>query len=199
MTLSTDGKTLCTAGADKTIKVWDMAKIPPALRSTLTGHEDRVRGLAASLDGKQLFSTSDRDKTIRIWSLGDKPKEEKKLMLKEGARCVAVSPDGESLSAGCLDGTVLTWKLGEKLAEPTKWRVEKGSLYSLVYAPDSKGLLGVVKWDAVEDRFFLWDVEGKEQMAGKYSTHIEAGAFDPGGRRLLIVNETSLFVVKRPE
>src|SRR5262249_47228849 len=99
LVFSPDGKTLYSAGADKTIKVWDAGPMPPKLKTTLAGHEDRVRGLAISRDGRRLASTSDRDNTIRLWDLSDKPKEEAKLAVK-GARSVSFSPDGQTLAAG---------------------------------------------------------------------------------------------------
>jgi len=194
---SADGKLLFSAGADKTVKVWDASTIPPKLKSTLTGHEDRVRGLSPAPDGKLLASTSDRDKSIRLWEMGDKPKQAHKLTLKGGACSVAFAPDGKTLAAGCNDGTLRLFKIGEKIEEQDTVSEGKGNFYQIAYSPDGKSLLALVKWDQIEDRTFVWNTEGgKPIYEGKHGRHIEAIAFDPSGKQFVIVNETSLFVVR---
>ena len=61
---SPDGKTLVSAGADGTVRLWEAASGQP-LR-TLQGHQDSVKSVAWSPDGKTLASASD-DRTIRLW------------------------------------------------------------------------------------------------------------------------------------
>lgn len=61
-----------TGGADRVIKVWDLAKAsvgaPDALKITLTGHISPVRGLAFSDRHPYLFSAGE-DKQIKCWDL----------------------------------------------------------------------------------------------------------------------------------
>ena len=59
------GQYVATGSRDKTIKLWDSAG--QCLR-TLVVHDNWVRGLAFSPNGKFLLSVSD-DKTLRIWDL----------------------------------------------------------------------------------------------------------------------------------
>ncbi|PWN53954.1 putative platelet-activating factor acetylhydrolase ib alpha subunit [Violaceomyces palustris] len=59
------GQFIATGSRDKTIKIWDSAG--QCLR-TLVGHDNWVRGLAFSPNGKNLLSVSD-DKTMRVWDL----------------------------------------------------------------------------------------------------------------------------------
>lgn len=192
-----DGKSLYSTGTDRTVKIWDMTKSPPSLKHTLSGHADRVRGIATSRDGKWLASTSDRDKTIHLWDISGEPKEHATFKLKGGALCVAFSPDGKTLAAGCNDGNVLTWKLGDKVdLDPDQLRYGQGIVYSLSFAPDGESLLGLVKWDNLEDRVFVWKLDGKERYVSKYGMKVEAASFDPGGRHLILVNEASAFVVR---
>src|SRR5262249_3371934 len=49
----------------------------------LTGHTDRVRGLAFSADGKQLASASE-DQTVSVWNLSDLGSVQGKLGLLRG-------------------------------------------------------------------------------------------------------------------
>ena len=64
---SPDGKTLATGGADKTIKLWDVAT-GQELR-TLTGHSGYVTSVAFNADGKTLASGSP-DASIKLWDIG---------------------------------------------------------------------------------------------------------------------------------
>ncbi len=59
-----DGKTIVTASADRTVRVWDSAT--GELRATLTGHSGPVLCLAVAPDGKLICSGS-ADQTIRVW------------------------------------------------------------------------------------------------------------------------------------
>ncbi|CBQ73553.1 probable platelet-activating factor acetylhydrolase ib alpha subunit [Sporisorium reilianum SRZ2] len=56
---------VATGSRDKTIRLWDSAG---QCLKTLVGHDNWVRGLAFSPNGKHLLSVSD-DKTMRIWEL----------------------------------------------------------------------------------------------------------------------------------
>ncbi|EST05090.1 WD40 repeat [Kalmanozyma brasiliensis GHG001] len=56
---------VASGSRDKTIRIWDSAG---QCLKTLVGHDNWVRGLAFSPNGKYLLSVSD-DKTMRIWEL----------------------------------------------------------------------------------------------------------------------------------
>jgi hypothetical protein len=62
---SPDGRRIATAGADRTVKVWDAATGQELL--TLRGHSDDVAGLAYSPDGRRLASAS-YDRTVKVWN-----------------------------------------------------------------------------------------------------------------------------------
>jgi WD40 repeat protein len=63
---SPDGKLLATAGADRVVRLWNVAD--GELVRTLQGHTMSVTALTFSADGKRLLSSS-LDRTIRVWHL----------------------------------------------------------------------------------------------------------------------------------
>ena len=62
-----DGKSLASAGHDKTVKVWDVATGKE--KAALTGHTSWVISVAWSPDGKTL-ATASLDKPIKLWAVG---------------------------------------------------------------------------------------------------------------------------------
>src|SRR5258705_13925621 len=61
---SPGGRVLASTGADRTIKLWDLAAA--RVRHTLAGHRDEVRALAFSPDARRLASGS-WDGALRLW------------------------------------------------------------------------------------------------------------------------------------
>ena len=91
---SKDGKTLATASADKTVRLWDATG--KALR-TLRGHDGPVSCVAWA-DGKTLASGSG-DKTVRVWPAA--AEVGKGIRHHKGAvTAVAWSKDGKFLASG---------------------------------------------------------------------------------------------------
>jgi len=84
---NTPGVFLASGSRDKTIKIWETAT--GLCIMTLIGHDNWVRGLQFSPDGKHLVSVSD-DKSMRVWDL------------KQG-RAIKTINDAHSHFVSCID------------------------------------------------------------------------------------------------
>jgi len=65
LAISPDGRTLATAGKDKSIRVWELGEHPKRI-GTLDGHQGAITGLAFTEDGQSLLSASE-DRSVRTW------------------------------------------------------------------------------------------------------------------------------------
>jgi len=108
LAVSPDGRTLASASADGTIRLWNAQTGVRIME--LKGHTLPVNTLAFSPDGRTLASGSD-DTTIRLWDARANPP----LQLGEckghtaPVRGLAFAPDGRTLASCSADRTVKLW------------------------------------------------------------------------------------------
>jgi hypothetical protein len=106
VTFSPDSTLLAAAGADRTIRIWEVAT--GKLQMMIEDHADWIFDLAFSPDGKQLASAS-RDKTSKVF---DVAKKEALVTFPGHAQTVytvAFSPDGKSVASGGEDNLIRLW------------------------------------------------------------------------------------------
>ena len=97
-TFSSQWKHIFSGGIDRTIKIWDIESAE--IINTLHGHNDMIKQIDVSPDGKYLASASD-DKTIKLWDIDSGG--ELKTLKGHAMEVLSVdfSPNGEQLvSAG---------------------------------------------------------------------------------------------------
>ena len=108
--ISPDGTQLASAGADRLVRVWNLATHQRLL--SLNGHEAKVLSVDFSADGTQLASASE-DKTVRIWS----PLTGIPLATLPGhtatVRAVRFTQRASLLASGGDDGTIRLWHLDD--------------------------------------------------------------------------------------
>lgn len=119
----------------RTIHVWDVPKKKLAL--SLQGHQDEIRSVAYSSDGKYIVSGSS-DTTVCIWNAQDGRMEVGPIKgHTTSVNVVAYSPDGAHVASGSLDGTICVWdsRTGDMVVGPL--RAHHTSINSIAYSPDS--------------------------------------------------------------
>ena len=107
-----------TGSADRTIKIWDLAKASvgasDALKLTLTGHISPVRGLAFSERHPYLFSCGE-DKMVKCWDLETNQQIRHYHGHLSGVFCLALHPTLDILVTGGRDAVARVWDMRERV------------------------------------------------------------------------------------
>ncbi|MFD0580728.1 Hsp70 family protein [Dactylosporangium darangshiense] len=156
---SPDGKTMASAGLDKTVMVWNMANpAAPTRMATLTDHQDSVTSVAFSPDGKTMASAS-LDKTVMVWNMANPAAPTRIATLTdhhEGVRSVAFSPDGKTMATASFDKTVIVWNMANPAA-PTRLDPltdHTNNVLSVAFSPDGKTMASA----SLDGTVILWNV-----------------------------------------
>jgi len=157
---SPDGKTF-VSGDWNSVRLWDLTGPEPKAKLPVRGHDDEVRAVIISPDGRTL-ATSSHDGTLRLWDLGGpQPKSRAPFHVdSEYATSLTFTPDGKKLISGNSNGTLQVWdvsagqpRLLKKLGE-SKSQGERDENWGLAISPDGK-------MAATSGRFHslrLWDL-----------------------------------------
>jgi RNA polymerase sigma factor (sigma-70 family) len=174
-----DGKTLFSCSYDKTLRLWDLAtgrelrRFPPLHGSAY--------GLSVAADGK-LVAVNDGG-TAYLADLATGQLTQPKLQPLEIHTCVALSPDGRTLAAGCVNMVAATnpvrlWDVatGKPLHECAG---HAGDVKHIVFAPDGK----MLATGGGDQTVRLWDVStGKEALRLEGKGGVLALAFSGDGQ-----------------
>ena len=180
LAFSPKGDTLASAGADKTIRLWD-AKTGNELRK-LTGHGGEVESVRFSPDGQRLASAS-RDQTVRLWNAATGEEISVLRGHQDEVMRVAFAADGKRLASAGKDHAIVLWDA----ATGKKIRALEGNqkdVVGLSFSPKDNTLAS-----CSSDGLLLWDLgTGKPLHRGPgHEAEVYGLLFLPGAKRLVSV------------
>jgi WD40 repeat protein len=127
---SPDGRTLATAGQDRTVRLRDIAT--RGARAILEGHDDEVNWVAWSPDGRTLATASD-DHSVRLWDAADGRELGQVGRHNRAAVAVVFMPDGRLLISGGRDQSLRRWDIAAR-RETARWDSPVGEVECLALA-----------------------------------------------------------------
>ncbi|MGN6188914.1 MAG: nSTAND1 domain-containing NTPase, partial [Conexibacter sp.] len=126
----------------------------------LHGHEDFVRSVAVSPDGKTIASGGN-DGTVRVWSVAA---HRQVALLARAHRSVIASidysPDGRLLAAGGGDGVVSLWDVARRRLAGRQPPRQPHDVTALAFSPGGHMLATA----ASDGTLRLWDVAGRQPI-----------------------------------
>ncbi|KST68055.1 NB-ARC domain-containing protein [Mastigocoleus testarum] len=104
---------LIAASDDYTLKLWSLSNQKSKL--SVERHNDTVRALAVTADGKQAIAISaSEDKTLKLWNIGSGKCELELTGHHDIVTALALTPDGKQAVSTSLDGKLKVWDLRHK-------------------------------------------------------------------------------------
>jgi WD40 repeat protein/serine/threonine protein kinase len=133
----TDGLLLATGGADKTVRIWNLAQWQ--LVRKLSGSQDTITAIAWSADGQRLAAGS-TDWTARVYDAGNGEPIGQPLRCGGAVTCVAFDPSATLLMTASRDGKARFWDVatGKPLGAPL---VHGGPVRCVAFSPCGKQAL----------------------------------------------------------
>jgi WD40 repeat protein len=177
--------TLASAGADGTVRLWDLSATKPVSRAVVKAHAGSVSALAFTASGKALASGGN-DQAVQLWDVTVKEPKEKALL--EGhagvVTAVAFAPDGRTALSGDGDSRLQLWDLtGEAPKEAAVFGGTSGYVYSVAVAPDGK----TVATYGPDGKLVVWELpSGKRLLEWAPPEYLGGVAFAPDSRHLAV-------------
>jgi WD40 repeat protein len=175
-----DGKSLASAGQDRTLILWDSATGKEERR--LEGHTEAVLAVAFAPDGKTLASAG-QDKTVRLWNLAD-GSPVRVLQHQYFVHAVAFTPDGKTLASAGKDRTIRLWDPSDG-KEQRQLRGHQNRVNALAFSSNGRLLVSASQDSTVR----IWDVTSGKEMRrlGGWTGEVKSIALSADDRTLVSV------------
>jgi WD40 repeat protein len=137
-------------------------------------------------DGRR-FASAGRDGLVRIWRGGSRTPAQVLRGQNDLVYTLAWSPEG-LIASGDQSGFIVLWDATTGTLT-TRLRAHLSRITSVSFSADGRRLLT----SALDGAAKLWDVDTKSEVAHYTApTFIDAAAFAPGGRAIVIASGTSI-------
>jgi uncharacterized protein with WD repeat len=161
VTFSPDGK-LLAANDHKDIKIWNVETGKEIAK--LSGHSDKVTGVAFNPKNQRVLASGSYDKTIKIWDLTSQRCLGTLSAHRDAVYSLAFSPDGNILASGSEDNTIKLWNLdtGEI---PENLQNHSKAVTCLVFSPDGQTLVSgsndgtIIEWTITGEKLITFPEE----------------------------------------
>jgi WD40 repeat protein len=184
---STTGDLLAAAGADGSVRIWDLRLHPRRAVATLradrrAGQEARILAVAFSPDARVLAAIH-LDGALRLWDLPSGAELPARLK-HDAASCLAFSPSGRTLATGGMDSTLKLWEVEGARAGEARRELHRQPL-SVTAVTYAGGILatghaqGLIRVNDAQSLRLMATVRGPRAL-------VSLLASSPEGRRLVI-------------
>jgi len=194
-----DGNTVLTGGADGLIKLWNAHKLKEI--RTFQGDLGALEQVTLAPNGKWAASCSTRltvpEMRVQLWDLSSGTEHGRGLKgASDNYRCVAISPDGKKLAAGCGDRSIWIWTFEFAGMKPIQLKGHTGAVTGLTFTRNADTLLSssedgtVRQWDlkTATDKGSLNSAVGPVRCIAFANKKVAVG-----GKSLAVRNKTASF------
>lgn len=181
-----DGRTLISAGYDKTIKMYEVSS--GRTLNTIKGHNDSICSLAISPDGATLATGA--YKSIKFWNISSGRELRELPFAQEWVVSLAYSPDGRLIGSCevCVQATCSHGAHAVKITDATSGNTvaqlagHKDNVWAIAFSPDSR----TCATGSYDGTIKIWDVASGREMRTitGYMGGVCSVAFSPDGSLL---------------
>lgn len=174
LALSADEKYLASAGADKTVIVWDVESEKKVLE--FTGHENWIVALGfGPSSGTTLLASGDYDGTVRIWNLQAARLEQEITATRPySITSIDFSPDGELLAIAT-GSKISVWNLKTRTMQVLEGH--RGPVTKISYGKDN-----YIFSSSLDGTLRIWNIVTGERKINPQPYGVASMMFDPEKR-----------------